>query len=109
LLRILTTNDFGFSVDSGLPTLGSESRGLRVVSETWSASRDKLTLEVSGVAGGEYELEVWNAGLIQKVEGAEFGRKPGWITLWIHMPPSDSDLYSHTKVVIHLWAKVPPG
>src|SRR5229473_1945870 len=107
LLRILTTNDFGFSVDSGLPTLGSESRGLRVVSETWSASRDKLTLEVSGVPGGEYELEVWNAGLIQKVEGAEFGRKSGWITLWIHMPPSDSDLYSHTKVVIHLWAKVP--
>jgi glycogen debranching enzyme len=108
-LRIRLSNDFGLSEQSSLPELGNESRGLRVLSETWSASRDQLTLEVSGVAGGEYEMEVWNAGLIQNVEGAELGRKPGWITLWIKMPTSDSDRYTHAKVVIHLWAKVPPG
>jgi hypothetical protein len=108
-LRIQLLDEFELSEQSILPELGSESKGLRVLSETWSPSRDQLTLEVSGAAGGEYELEVRNAGLIQKVEGAELGRKPGWITLWIQMPPSDSDPYPHAKVVIHLWPKVPPG
>jgi glycogen debranching enzyme len=109
ILRIWLLNEFGYSSQSGLPELGGASRGLRVLSETWSASRDQLTLEVSGAAGGEYELGLWNAGLIQKVEGAELGRKPGRITLWIKMPPSDSNPYSHTKVVIRLWAKIPAG
>jgi len=108
-LRIGLLNEFGLSEQSVLPALGSASRGLRVLSQTWSALRDQLTLEVSGAAGGEYELEVRNAGLIQKVEGAELGRKPGWITLWIQMPPNDSDPYPHARVVIHLWPKVPPG
>jgi GH15 family glucan-1,4-alpha-glucosidase len=109
ILRIWLLNEFGYSNQPALPQLGSASRGLRVLSETWSASRDQLTLEVSGAAGSKYELEVWNAGLIQKVEGGELGRKPGWTTLWIHMPPSDSDPYPHARVVIHLWPKVPPG
>jgi len=109
ILRIWLLNEFGYSNQPALPQLGSASRGLRVLSETWSASRDQLTLEVSGAAGSEYELEVWNAGLIQKVEGGELGRKPGWTTLWIHMPPSDSEPYPHARVVIHLWPKVPPG
>ena len=108
ILRIWLLNEFGYSNQPALPQLGSASRGLRVLSETWSASRDQLTLEVSGAAGSKYELEVWNAGLIQKVEGGELGRKPGWTTLWIHMPPSDSDPYPHARVVIHLWPKVPP-
>lgn len=108
-LRIRLLNDFALSEQSSLPALGSASRGLRILSETWSASRDQLTLEVSGAAGHEYELEVWNAGLVQKVEGAELGRKPGWTTIWIQMPPSDLEPYSRKKVVIHLWAKVPPG
>src|SRR5713101_1883395 len=109
ILRIWLLNEFGYSNQPALPQLGSASRGLRVLSETWSASRDQLTLEVSGAAGSKYELEVWNAGLIQKVEGGELGRKPGWTTLWIHMPPSDSEPYPHARVVIHLWPKVPPG
>ncbi len=109
ILRIWLLNEFGYSNQPALPQLGSASRGLRVLSETWSASRDQLTLEVSGAAGSKYELEIWNAGLIQKVEGGELGRKPGWTTLWIHMPPSDSDPYLHGRVVIHLWPKVPPG
>src|SRR5467141_643473 len=71
-LRIRLVNDFGLSEQSSLPALGSTGHGLRVLSETWSASRDQLTLEVSGAAGGEYGLQVWNPGEIQSVEGAEF-------------------------------------
>jgi len=109
LLRIYTQNEFWLSVSPSLPALGGTSQGLRLLSETWSPSKDQLTLEVSGAAGHEYELDVWNAGLIEKVEGAELRRKPGWITIWIQMPPSDLEPYSRKKVVIHFWAKVPPG
>src|SRR6266849_4859733 len=69
-LRIRLLNDFGLSEQSALPEVGSASRGLRVLSETWSPSRDQLTLEVSGAAGQEYELKIWNKDQIEKLEGA---------------------------------------
>src|SRR6267378_7816600 len=105
-LRIRLLNDFGLSEQSTLPVLGSASRGLRVLSETWSPSRDQATLEVSGVAGGEYGLRVWNPGEIQSVEGAglNFGvENPAAAkeNLWIQIPPSNSEPYPHVKVVMH--------
>jgi len=39
-LRIRMRNDFGASIASSLPPLGSSSRGLHVISNLWSASRD---------------------------------------------------------------------
>jgi hypothetical protein len=113
-LRIGLLNEFGLSEHSVLPALGSASRGLRIVSETWSAPKDQLTLEVSGAAGGEYGLRVWNPGEIQSVEGAGFNfgvENPGAVkeTLWIQIPPSDSESYPHMKVVIHFSARQKKG
>jgi hypothetical protein len=108
-LRIHLQNDFGLSYQPSLPELGSGSRGLRILSETWSATRDQLTMEVSGAPGGEYELRIWNAGLIREVTGAERGERPGWQTLWIQIPPSNSEPYHHTKIVIRFWPKIPQG
>jgi glycogen debranching enzyme len=107
LLRIFVRNDFGLSAPSSLPPLGSTSRGLRILSEAWSPSKDQLTLEVSGAAGSEYELKLWNPGQIDKLEGAELRRTPTGQTLRIRIPPSDSGPYPHSKVVIHFCAKVP--
>ncbi len=98
ILRIRLLNDFGLSEEPGLPALGSTSRGLRVLSETWSASRDQLALEVSGGAGSEYGLSAWNPGEIQSVEGAEFNPNAAIV---IRIPQSDSEPYPHVKVVIH--------
>jgi glycogen debranching enzyme len=110
-LRIFLQNEFGLSYQPSLPALGSVPSGLRIVSETWSPAHDQLTMEVAGASGGEYELKVWNAGLIRvrELKGAETGRRPGWQTIWIHTPPSDSARYQHMKVVIRFWPKVPPG
>ncbi len=107
LLRIYIRNDFGFSAPASLPPLGSTSRGLRILSETWSPSKDQLTLEVSGAAGAEYELKLWNPGQIDKLEGAELGDTSEGRTLRIRIPPRDSEPYPHSKVVIHFSAKVP--
>jgi hypothetical protein len=101
ILRIGLLNEFAVSEEFVLPPLGSASRGLRILSETWSASRDQLSLEVSGATGGDYELEVWNAGLIQKVEGAEFHRGAAKETIEVRIPGSDPAEYPHAKVVIY--------
>jgi GH15 family glucan-1,4-alpha-glucosidase len=70
-LRIRLRNDFGWSLAQELPPLGGSSQGLRVVSESWTPSRDALTLAVSGMSGKEYELSIWNPGQIASVDGAQ--------------------------------------
>jgi glycogen debranching enzyme len=103
-LRIGLLNEFGLSEQSVLPALGSASRGLRVLSETWSALRDQLALEVSGEAGGEYRLRVWNASEIESVDGAILNPSAKEGAIEIHIPRSDSGAYPHVNVVIHFSA-----
>jgi hypothetical protein len=97
-LAVRLKNDFGLALSNELPPLGSASRGLRVLSESWNASRTQLTLEVSGLAGNRYQLDVWNPGQISSVEGATL-TKLG--KLEIQMPQPASDSYLQQKVVIH--------
>jgi glycogen debranching enzyme len=105
VLRIRLLNDFGLSEQSALPALGSVSEGLRVLSETWSASRDQLTLEVSGEAGRQYELVARGLSGDDKLEGAESGGRSG-STIWIQVPPSETEQYPHKKIVIHFSAEL---
>src|SRR5256884_2811892 len=69
-LRIRLQDDFGLTYHSTLPVLGASSEGLRIVSETWSPSRDRLTLGVSGLARRQYRLSAWTASQIVFVSGA---------------------------------------
>ena len=83
-----------------VPPLGSSSLGLRLVSDSWSASGDAESLEFAGAAGVRYELAVWNPGQIASVEGGEI--KNG--KLGVNIPSSSSETYSRRKVVIHFVA-----
>lgn len=100
-LRIYVSNDFSIGATLTLPALGSASRGLRILSETWSASHDQLTLEVSGASGAQYELQTWNPAQIQKIDGAELMKKPGGSVITVQIPANGSGMYGRTKVVIH--------
>ena len=91
-------NDFGLTVESELPALGGVSRGFRVMSSSWNSARDQLILEVSGAAGRNYELGVWNSEQISSVEGAVM-TKQGKIR--IEMPAGKARDYLHRRVVIH--------
>jgi len=99
-VRIVVANDFAVTSTAVLPPLGSVSTGLRILSETWTASHDELTLNVSGSAGAQYQLSVWNAGQIDHVDGAELKKKPEVSTLTLQIP-GGSDSYMQTKIVIH--------
>jgi hypothetical protein len=97
-LVIRMKNDFGLALSNELPALGSASRGLRVLSESWNAPKTQLTMEVSGRAGDGYTLDVFNPGQISSVDGAVL-TKLG--KLEMHMPQGAADSYVQQKVVIH--------
>ncbi len=90
-------NDFGLALSNELPALGSASRGLRVLSESWNASKTQLTLEVSGRAGMSYSMDVWNPGQISSIEGGVLP-KPGKLEIQM---PQGADGYVQQRVVIH--------
>ena len=99
-LHIKVKNDFGISYASSLPPLGSSSLGLRLISDSWSASGDAESLEFAGAAGASYELGVWNPAEASSVDGATI--KNG--KLVVKIPVSSPDAYPHQKVVIHFVA-----
>ena len=100
-LQLRTRNDFGLSLNSELPGLGSRSRGLRMVSESWSADRSRLLLEMAGVPGQRYELNTWNADQISSVDGGTLLSEQGKAKLELSFPPADSDSYVRQQVTIH--------
>jgi GH15 family glucan-1,4-alpha-glucosidase len=96
-------DDFGFSVSSQLPELGTASHGLRVVSEFWTSSRDSLHLSVAGVSGHHYDLTVWNPAQIARVEGAELLKQEGTTgSLVISFPAGQVEGYTRQDVVLHM-------
>jgi hypothetical protein len=100
-LRIIVTNDFAVTAAPGLPPLGSTSTGVRILSQTWTPSHDQLTLDVSGMAGAQYELNLSNAAEIDHVDGAQLKKKPEGSTLALQIPGNASEAYAQTKIVIH--------
>jgi glycogen debranching enzyme len=103
-LSIRIRNDFGVSEESQLPSLGSPNQGLRIVSESWNASRDALMLDVASAARGSYDLDIWNPDQISGVEGAELIH-PGHddrhgARLRITVEPDATGGYFHRRVSI---------
>jgi hypothetical protein len=90
-------NDFGLALSNDLPQLGSTSRGLRVLSESWNESRTQLVMNVSGIPNTRYELSVWNPSQISSVEGAVL-TKDSKVEISI---PGSSDTYTTQKVTVN--------
>jgi glycogen debranching enzyme len=97
-LVIRVKNEFGLTYANELPPLGSSSRGLRVVSESWNAAKTQLTLQVSGRAGNRYELGVWNSAQISSLEGGTLAKSG---KLEIQMPQGAADSYTSQSLTIH--------
>jgi hypothetical protein len=101
---IHVSNDFGLSLQSALPALGATSAGLRVLSESWSAERDTLKVDVSGLTGRKYDLEVFNPGQIASISEADFvkgtasGAARGLRTIRIQFPSGETNAYIRRTV-----------
>jgi len=99
-------NDFELGVSSTLPALGGASQGLRVLSESWSANRETLTLLLSGASGASYELSAWNPEQISSVEGGELEQKTGSEgKVRVKLPVSAPGRDPQAKVIFHFVAR----
>lgn len=90
-------NDFGLTLSNDLPSLGSKSREMRLISESWNSTRTEVTLKVTGLAGNGYELRVWNPAQIVSAEGAALDQD----RLQIQMPQGPAESYVEKQVVLH--------
>jgi glycogen debranching enzyme len=105
-LRIHLRNDFGIAYASSLPQLGQTSQGLRILSESWSASSDTLTLELEGIPGSSYDLSYFRGEELTSVEGGSMAKTnaaEGHVSVMI--PPEDSGSSTKTKLVLHFVKK----
>jgi glycogen debranching enzyme len=101
-LEIQMKNNFELSVASSLPALGATSRGLRVLSESWSPSRDTLTLLLSGTAAETYEFSAWNPDQIASIAGAELEKKTGaQARVRVQLPATTPGFDPRATVVFH--------
>jgi hypothetical protein len=100
-LRLRLQDDFALTYHSTLPVLGATSEGLRMVSESWSPSRDRLTLAVAGLAGRRYRLSAWNASQIVFLSGAQLSKGPdGRTDLVVELPANAAELIAHATISI---------
>jgi hypothetical protein len=101
-LTIDVQNNFGLTEPASLPLLGTPSRGVRVISETWTPDHNTLSLLVSGLSGETYNFGVWNPGQIASVDGAAL--IPGeadHATLRLQMPGYTTATNVQAEVTIH--------
>ena len=103
-MRIHLRGDVDFGATSSLPLLGSPSLGVRVVSESWSASRDSLLLEIVGPVGSALNLYVRNPDEIASVEGGTFVNHGGAGAILVHLPRDGKVNQSSGRILVHFKA-----
>jgi glycogen debranching enzyme len=102
VVEVQVKNDFELSVLSTLPPLGSTSHGLRVLSETWTANRDTLSLLLSGASGERYALSAWNASQISSVENAELRKTSGpKAMILVQLPQAAPGVDPQATIIFH--------
>jgi glycogen debranching enzyme len=104
-LRLRFNDDFEISVAPNLPPPGSPSRGLRIISEAWTAERDRLNLEVAGIPGRAYDVSLLDASEIISVEGAELNKhKPSTPKLVVRFP-AGGETYVQRRITLQFAAR----
>ncbi|MBV8892558.1 MAG: hypothetical protein JO266_11410 [Acidobacteria bacterium] len=104
-LRIFVRNDFGLFFDPELPSLGSRSQGLRVVSECWTPDGCALELILSGRKGHTYEFGLWNAEQILRIDGATIEGGGNRARMRVVFSGTGSQEYVHAKISMQLRKK----
>jgi Amylo-alpha-1,6-glucosidase len=105
-IEIRIKNDFELGMSPTLPALGSSSHGLRVLSQSWSPTKETLTLLLSGASGETYELSAWNPDQIASIEGAKLEEKSGQqAKVRVQLPVSAPGVDPEGTVIFHFAAR----
>jgi glycogen debranching enzyme len=68
------------------PVEGGASSGMKFVSREWSADRNRLTLQLAGIAGKSYIVLLFSAPSGISVEGATITKTPDGLALKVDFP-----------------------
>jgi hypothetical protein len=96
VIRVRTKGDFGIAYPYAAPAMGATTSNLKVVSDQWNPTHDRLELQVAGVGGRRYQLPLTGDLSGVAVTGAELS--PG--ALQIDFPHGPSDVYTLKTVVL---------
>ncbi len=99
-IRLRYRNDFGLVYPYQPPAMGAISSNLKIVSEQWNATRDRLELQLAGSSGATYEVPLAGdlAGLT--VEGAELSGPAASRVLKLHFAAGSPGVFTTRKVVL---------
>ena len=100
-IRIRFRNDFGIVYPYLPPAAGAVSSNLKIVSEQWNPTHDRLELQVAGVGGASYEIPVAGDLTGLTTEGAELSGQGTSRVLKVAFPAGPSDVFTARAVVLH--------
>jgi glycogen debranching enzyme len=101
-VRVRLQHDFDVEIPVSLPAPGQSSRGVRVVGESWTPARDRLTLQMLGFGDRAYDFAVRGAEQVTSVEGGDLVSSPDngrVLRVQFHGPARPG--YTSKTVVIH--------
>jgi len=86
---------------SGAPSPGDAPSHLKVIGASWDQNRDRYTIEIEGLAGRSYSLEVRMPHAPAKVEGAAWSGSGDRGRLAVDFP-SGAGQYTHRSIAIEM-------
>src|SRR5450755_404121 len=104
-IRLHVTGDFGIAYPFAAPADGATSSNLKIVSETWNDTHDKLQLQVAGVDGAKYQVPIFNAPSGISVEGAQITKIESGLALEVSFPPGTPGAYTTRTVMLQFPAQ----
>jgi hypothetical protein len=104
-IHLRVTGDFGIAYPFVAPADGAVSSNLKIVSEAWNDTHDKLQLQVAGVGGARYVVPVFNAPSGIAVEGAVITKGESGLALEVSFAGSAPDAYTNSTVTLHFPAE----
>ena len=104
-IRLRVSGDFGIAYPFAAPADGAPSSNLKIVSEAWNETHDRLQLQVAGVSGAKYEVPIFNAPSGIAVSGARIIKPSSGLALEISFPPGPPGAYTTRTVTLQFPAQ----
>jgi glycogen debranching enzyme len=104
-IHLHVTGDFGIAYPFAASVDGATSSNLKIISEAWNETHDRLLLQVAGVSGAKYVVPIFNAPSGIAVEGANITKTESGLALEVSFPPGTPGAYLTRTLALQFPAK----
>jgi glycogen debranching enzyme len=100
-VHLRVTGNFAMGYSYAPPLAGASSSGLKFVSREWNSNRDRLTVQLAGVAGESYNVPLFHAPSGIGVEGATITKTADGLALKVDFPAGAPGEFVIQNVSLH--------